>query len=478
MAIAVIDQGAELFWFVSNALLQDEIPLKHLTTIQASEQHILSELPDIVILNGDDKAIEATKFIARIRNHVFARNTLFIVVTSDTSVEFKKELIIAGAGQILYKGRGYTPSPNFLRAVIKWFLKVKAPDPRLIEYKPVPFPEEGEFNTFGRLGWISPTHCYIEVNLDLSAGQNIELHTTLFDELEIKQARLTVVEKNTTGRYYQYTNGYYCKIDSKDSALDQRKIATWIKDNQKISKYKPLKILYYEPTFLQRDNIKKMIKVDQRYCARGYSHIENLAEDLEFHKPQLVLINRLLIQQNKARFEPIKNFIKNNFSFCVTYDLEALTDVEEFKKNYEYAMHMPETIDDTLLSSMIGKLEVKLLSREKEDIQKKVYFNKYSPYSRINLRAHCKVVELAISGVAIELPFVMSPYCAFEVSSAAFTSLHMNRMQFFRSFISKKMSASIYHQCIFIGQTVADNELIKMAIDEIKISGLEKWKNG
>ena len=52
MTIAVIDQGAELYWFVSNALSQTEISLKHIQTLGAGEHFILQELPDIVIING------------------------------------------------------------------------------------------------------------------------------------------------------------------------------------------------------------------------------------------------------------------------------------------------------------------------------------------------------------------------------------------------------------------------------------------
>ena len=92
MSLIVIDISPELYWFVSSALLTEEIPLKHFQTAAAGEQYILQELPEIVILNGDDKTIEPDKFINRMRNHVFARNTLFIVVTSDMSLSFKKAL--------------------------------------------------------------------------------------------------------------------------------------------------------------------------------------------------------------------------------------------------------------------------------------------------------------------------------------------------------------------------------------------------
>ena len=118
MRITVIDQGPELYWFVSNALLQDEIPLKHLQGIEAGEKNILQELPEIVILNGDDKSLLPEQFINKMRNHVFARNTLFIVFTADMSAEFKKDLLVAGAGQILYRCRGFSPSPKFFASLV------------------------------------------------------------------------------------------------------------------------------------------------------------------------------------------------------------------------------------------------------------------------------------------------------------------------------------------------------------------------
>lgn len=477
MAIAVIDQGTELYWFVSNALLQDELPLKHLNSVSAGERYILQELPAIVILNGDDSSLHVEKFIAQIRNHVFARNTLFIVVTADTSPEFKKSLIIAGAGQVLYRGRGYTPSPKFFRNLVKWFLNLKAPDPQIIEFKPAPFEIEGEFTSFGRVGWLSPTHAHIEINLDLTVGQSIELKNPLFNELDIKDVKLTVLEKNTVGRYYQYSNGYLCKLETKKGEQDKRKLRSWITDNQDISKYKPVKVLYYEQNVDNREEIKGIIKLDKRYCARGFANLENFLEQLNYQLPHLVLIDRQLIETNKAKFEPLKKFMQSHFCYCVTYDNEGSTNLEDYKKNYPFAMHVPNKIESELLESMVTKLEAKLLTTKKDDSNEKVYFNKYSAYSRMSLHAHCKIKELAITGIGIELPFVMTSYCAFEVHASGFTYLEINHNQYFRSFVSKKSTQGNYHQCVFIGQTVAENTLIKNAIEKIKELGFEKWKS-
>lgn len=476
MSIAVIDQGAELFWFVSNALLQDELPLKHLNSISAGEKYILQELPKIVVISGDDSSINAEKFIGQIRNHVFARNTLFIVVTADTSPEYKKSLIIAGAGQILYRGKGYNPSPKFFRNLIKWFLNFKNPDPQLIEYKPVQFEIEGEFSTFGRIGWMSSAQCYIEVNLDLEPGQVIELRNPLFDELDIKDAKITIVEKNKIGRYYQYSNGYLCKIETKHTERDKKKLLAWVESNQDISKYKPVKVLYYEQDVVNREHIKSMIKLDKRYCARGFADLENFLDELNYQLPHLILIDRQMIVDNKTKFEPLKKFMQSHFCYCVTYDNEGVTDIEEFKKNFDFAMHLPNHLESELLESMIEKLDAKLMSQGKDDSKNKVFLNKHSPYSRMSLHGHCKMTELAISGVGIQLPFAMTSYCAFEITSQGFTHMGMNRMQYFRSFINKKMTNYVYHQCIFMGQTISDNELIKTTVEKIKLSSFEEWK--
>lgn len=480
MGITVIDQGPELYWFVSNALLLDEIPLKHLQSIQTGERNILQELPEIVILNGDDKSLLPEQFISKMRNHVFARNTLFIVMTSDTSIEFKKALLIAGAGQILYRGRGYSPSPKFFASLVKWFLNNKNPDAQIFDYKPVPFPTEAEFTTYGRIGWISSTHCMIEANVDLNPGQSIEITNSLFDELDIKNVKLECVEKNKVGRYYQYANSILCKISSKDQFKDPKKLDAWIQNNHEASKHKPIKVVYFENDPEYRDEIKLMIKADKRYCARGYTDLKEFQEILDYQLPHLVLIDRSLIQKDKAKFEAMRTFVKSHFCYCVTYANSELFSVEEFKKNYEFAMHSPTPIDLPLLESMIQKLEEKLPDNLKTD-DKKIYFNKHSGYSRLSLHASCKLTEIAINGAGVELPFSISNFCACEISSNAFSVANLGRAQFFRSFISKANNDSTkgkYHRLVFMGQNVKDNDLVKEAIELITEFGYERWLKG
>jgi len=335
---------------------------------------------------------------------------------------------------------------------------------------------EGEFSTFGRIGWISSAQCFIEVNLDLNEGQFIELRTPLFDELDIKEAKLTVIEKNKVGRYYQYSNGYLCRIETKNTERDKKKLLAWVESNQDISKFKPVKVLYYEQDVKNREQIKSMIKLDKRYCARGFADLENFVDELNYQLPHLILIDRQLIQDNKTKFEPLKKFMQSHFCYCVTYDNEGKTNIEDFKKNFDFAMHMPAGIESELLESMIEKLEAKLMSTQKDDSKNKIYLNKYSPYSRMSLHSHCKMTELAITGIGIQLPFAMSSYCAFEITAQGFTHMSMNRMQYFRSFINKKLDSYVYHQCVFMGQTIADNDLIKTTVEKIKLSSFDEWK--
>lgn len=478
MSIVVVDQGAELFWFVSNALLQDEIPMKHLKTIPMSEEIILKELPDLVVLNGDDKSIHPDAFIAKMRNHVFARQTMFIVVTADMSPEYRKSLIIAGASQILYRGHHQNPSPKFFRAMVKWFLNYKNPDAQLIDFKPVNYEEQADFTTFGRMGWITTSKCMLEVNINLDPGQTIDFHSQLFEELGIKNAKVTVTEKNKVGRYYQYANSLECKFVFNDPQKDTRKLEAWIANNQDVSKPKLVKLLYFEPDADQREKIKKTIKAEKRYCARGFPNIDHFMEDVEFHIPQLILVNRKLIQQSKHKFEPLAKFTKNHFCYCITYDPENITMVDTYKKQYEFALHSQTEIDGKLIDSMVAKLEAKMQPESDKPEQPKVYFNKYSPYSKISLTADGAIKQFALSGTMIELPFQLSPYCAFEISSPAFSFIGLNRIQYFRNFISKKTARGTFiHQAIFLGQTFTDNEIIKNVLHDISDLGFDKWKS-
>lgn len=479
MSIIVIDQGPELFWFVSKALIDGEIHLKHFQTIETGEQHIFKELPKIVILNGDDGSVHPEKFISKMRTHVFARDTLFIVFTSDMSEEFKKKLLIAGAAQILYRGKDFSPSLKFLSIIIKWCLDYKAPDPALFDYKPSKFNTDAVFTSYGRVGWITSTHCMIEANIDIKIGQSIDAVGLAFEEMGIKDVKLECVEKDKVGRYYQYSHSLLCKIHSKDPAHDTKKLEIWIQNNREISKHKPVKLVYFEDHHEYRSVIKQMIKVDKRYCARGYDSIDTLSEILNYQMPHLVLINRSLVSQDRVKFEKIKDFMKNNFCYCITYSTGEETEVEteDFKKKFDFAMHVPGTLDLALLESMIQKLEEKLPEAIKTE-DHIIYFNKHSVFSRINFQSPATMNEIAINGAGMILPFGVSNFAACELSSPAFGVAQINHRQFFRIFSSQVRPTGTYHQMIFMGQNIHDNEHVNDAIGKIEEFGYEKWLVG
>ena len=477
MSIIVIDQSPELFWFVSNSLIADEIPLKHFKTAGTGEKFILQELPEIVIVNGDDKSLEPEKFINRMRNHVFARHILFIVVTSDMSVNYKKNLLIAGAGQVLYRGIGFSPSAKFFNSIVKWFQTKNDPDPQIFDYSAVPFTADADFTSYGRLGWLSSTHCMIETNIDLNPGQKIELKNALFSELAIENLQLECVEKNKAGRYYQYSNSLMCKIISKDPPRDADKINSWIGKNKNISKHKPIKLIYFESDPNYREVIKNVVKEDKRYCVRGFSTLDDIENILETQLPHLILIDRAMIEKDKTKFDIIKNFVKANLCYCITYALQDNPNIEEFKKDYDFALHSLNPIDISLLESMLVKLEIKLPPNQKTDPWK-VYFNKHSEYSRVTLHSQCMIKELALNGASIILPFSINNFCACEIGCNAFTNADMNRVQFFRCFNSKKLASGPIHRLIFMGQNTKDNENLKVTIEKITEFGYDKWLVG
>ena len=113
----------------------------------------------------------------------------------------------------------------------------------------------------------------------------------------------------------------------------------------------------------------------------------------------------------------LKAFLKNHFCYCVTYATDDLFEIEEFKKSYDFAMHSKDPIDLTLLESMIEKLEQKKPTNPNDDEDKKIYFNKYSLYSRLTLHSNCLITELGETGIGLTFPFVMSNFCAFELTS-------------------------------------------------------------
>ena len=311
----------------------------------------------------------------------------------------------------------------------------------------------------------------------MSPGQKIDCKSSIFTELEIDNVQLECVEKNQVGRYYQYANSLKCKINTKNSAQDADKIKAWIGKNYSISKHKPIKIIYFESDPVYREDIKNIIKEDTRYCARGFVSLDDIETTLDIHLPHLVIINRALIEKDKVKFEVIKEFTKKHLCYCITYDGRELFNVQEYKKNYEFAMHTNKPIEISLLESMIKKLESKLPEDQKTDPWK-VYLNKHSLHSRLSLLSPCKIKEITLNGASLSLPFSINEFCACEISSNAFNVADMNRTQFFRCFNSKVSSGVEIYRLIFMGQSTKDNHNVKNAIEKINEVGYDRWVVG
>ena len=320
----------------------------------------------------------------------------------------------------------------------------------------------------------------LETNLSLEPGETIDVNCPLFDELEIKDAKVQCVEKNKIGRYYQYANSLLCKWGSKKFDSDQKTLSSWIKQNQKVSKNKSVKIVFFEPEFQYRKTVREMIKADARFCARGYHTLEDFLDVLNYQQPQLVLINRALIQKDKNKFEPIKKYVASNFCYCVTYGTDDMLDIEEFKKQYEFAMHSKNPISFELLDGMITKLQAKMPNTSPVDEDKKLYFNKNSVNSRITFHTPCNLTELTETACGVTLPYTLSNFCGVEITAHAFSIAKIPRSQFYRVFFSKKGSSAgqVYHRIMAVGLNFKETDSIIEAMNLITTFGYDRWLVG
>ena len=477
MSILVIAKNPELFWNVRNALINLNLPIKHIPNIQLGEECILHELPSIVILTGDDSNISPVEFIENMKNSVFVQETRYIVVTSDTSPEFKEALLKAGTDQIFYQGIGFNFSPIFFSNYIKWFLDSKKPNEFIFEYQAISVNTDADFSTDGRLRWISPTHCLIETNIDLAIGQPIVIEHQIFSDLEMKDVKVKCVLKNKAGRDYNYNNSLILKLSTKNQIKDSQKVENWIQNNLNLSKRKDIKILFFESDPDERSNILKIVKSDKSYTARGYTTIDELEENLFYQLPQLILINRAMIQNDLNKFKIIQDFLKKNFCYCITYSTTEPSEIDKFNKDYSFAIHFPTPINIKILEAMIAKLEVKVEDKiNKEEL--KFFPNKNSQLSYLTLHATAKLTEFAINDIGLELPFSVSNLSTCNISCHLFRIANTNRTQSSRSFASKPATDSpkqFYHRLIFMGQSVKEIELIKKANEEIEKLGYDEW---
>lgn len=454
----------EVYWFVRTSLAPIEIELTHFTDSIHAEKIVLSELPKIVILNDDDKNVDIKKFIGKMRNHIFARNTMFLVFTSSIDVAHRRDLIVNGAAQVFHRTMSQNPDPKYFLNTIKWLLSLEDNISNPFDTTYTAVNSTAKLTSWGRLGSLSTKQCIIESNLDLNPGDIIPISSTFFNEFGLKDIKFKCIEKNTVGRYYQYANSFIGTIETKNKEQLNRNIEAFIANNKDLSKNKPIKILFFESDANQRQNIAQMIKLDKKYCARGYGELVHFDRILEYQLPNLVLINRKLIQKNPKEFDALKKFLKNHFCFCITYDFDQIIDLKEFSKNHaiEHVMHIDRPVDEKLLESMVQKLNDKLPITKEE----RIVFSKHSPYSRINFHTEVNITGVSNDGISIDSPFATSAFCSSEIESGLFLKLGINHLQFFRT-IENIRPNSKSQKFTYIG--LKENELnkIKNAILEI-----------
>ena len=477
MSITIVDQSPELFWFIRGLLQDGEVPIRHIKTAPVAKLNILQEFPNIVIINADDKAIGCEEFIKDVKGNIFFGDTKFIVVTGDSSIETTKNLLLAGASQILYRTKTDGLLPEYCEKLIKWFLEIADPSPKIFDSKLVTFETEAELTSYGRMNWLSPTHCLIESDIDLRIGYVINVKNLLFEELEIKNVKLKYIEKNKIGRNYNLSFSYLCKIDCDEPVKAQKKIQSWIKQNYNFSKYKSVKILFCEDDFELQENLQKLIENGERYVARGTKDLEKLKELLEHELPQLIFIKRELIQKQKDHFENVRGYLRNHFGYCITYSDTGIADIEEFKKTYDFGMHIPKLVDSQFLESMVRMLEKKLPADLLQD-DTKFYINKKSIYSRFSLHDTCKITGIDTMGIAVELPFEIHNFGMCEIAAHSFFMTDMSRNQYLRIFNFKKVNEIKRYRMIFLGQTSKTKKTLTDNLFSIEKVGYDKWLKG
>ncbi len=476
MSIVVIDMSPELFWYVSNALLPLNIPMKHLPDAKQAINIICSDLPSVVILNNDDPNIKSIEMIGHLRNHIFARNILFIVFSSSQEIEHRRQLAIAGAGQVFYKKGQQLPSSKYFFNCMKWLLDHKNKESISFEIEKNPVEEVTDIFSFGRIGYVTETKMLIESNLDLNVGDIIDINTTIFDDLAIKNVKFICMEKNTVGRYYQYENSFLGRFESKNTSSDMKKIAAWIKTNANNSKHKSVKIIFFEEDTEYRNELAKTIKSDQNFCARGFKDLKNFEEVLNYQKPHLILINRDLISKYKNKFEAIKKYLKNNFCHCITYAHNTFIDIEEYKKNYSFAMHVENPINVSLLESMIDKLNQKIPKLDTEEL--KFTPSKKSSYSKIKFHLKGSITNISSDTLTINSPVLLTPFCSIELDSTYLSAIRLGRTQLFKvlDYKKSKVGDGYPHQLLFFCQTHKEKEHLIQAISDLKNAPKESQK--
>lgn len=473
MEIVIIDHGPELFWYVSNAMVNEPVHLKHIKTKQAALDHIFKELPEIVIVNGDDTDFDVTELISKIRNHAFLRNIQFIVSTGNSSLDFRRNLMMSGAGYILFRNKnGYTTPVQYFKNILRWFLNARASDANSFQDKGIEVKVEANGVTFGRLNTIYyDGTCLIENNLDLNPGDRFEVDTAIFEELGLKDVNFRVLKKDHVGRYYQYAHSYLCQIEFADPTKHLSSFQLWLDHNYKISKNKNIKVVYFETLPHYREELRQTMKSDTKYCSRGYKNLNDITYVLEYQRPDFILVNRTLMESDIQNFSKIKDYLKKNNCYLVTYCENQISkeDLDKIKSEHPYGLHSNGLVELTTLNTMVEKV---IAGKPVE--QKNIVLGKHSPYSRINIQLKAEILELGEFSISFRSNLKSDRFLALSLNSFFFNKIQLGKNQLFRVYDIKAGSAPI-HRAIFICQNNTERELVKEAIKKIKELGFEKF---
>ena len=311
----------------------------------------------------------------------------------------------------------------------------------------------------------------------MQIGQKVQISSPLFEELNISQPTFNCQKKNHIGKYYQYQHIYEGAFSSKHTEDDQKKIRQFIQNNGSISKNKNIKIVFFEPTADYRSEIVKTFKADSSYCLRGYKNLQSMSKILDYHRPDLLLVNRTLVQ-DKVQMDAIKKYQQQNKVSLITYALPVTSNVENFneiemaltqelKKNYPFAMHINQKLTFEVIEKMISMLSHKKESGDHQLLS--LAFNKHSVYSRLAFHFEAKMTHIYDDGVEILSEIPMGPFCALDFSSLHFSHAQLKRIQLFRTIRSKKVNAQLFsHRTIFIGHSQSDQKKVQNIIEDLE----------
>lgn len=473
MEIVIIDQGPELFWYVSNAMVNEPVHLKHIKTKQAALEHIFRELPEIVVINGDDEDSNVTELISKIRNHAFLRNIQFVVSTGSSSLDFRRNLMLSGAGYILFRSKnGYTTPTNYFKNILRWFLNVRASDANTFQDKGVEVKVDATGLTFGRLNSIYfDGTCLIESNLDLNPGNQLEIDNAIFEELGFKHAHLKVLKKNHVGRYYQYAHSYLCQIEFTDSSKHLPVFQSWLENNHQITKNKNIKVVYFETSANYREELRQKMKSDAKYCARGYKNLNDISYVLDYQRPNFILVNRTLMESDNQSFSKIKDYLKKQNAYLITYNDKQIPkeDLDKIKAEHPYALHSNGFVDMNTLNTMVEKVIAGKVAE-----QKSIVLGKHSPYSRINVHLKIEIIELGEFSIAFRSNLKADRFMALSLNSSFFSKIQLSKNQLYRVYDVKSGNDPV-HRAIFVCQNTSERELVKDSMAKIKELGFEKF---